>query len=123
MICLVSFSCEVFCAIPFAYPGDRTSSEDSGTSDAGKGRNLVETPAFKIEGGLKTYLTFKSCTPAELRMDKFTVLQFEVHQTLFNHLTYSYAEALMDHVHFHWIDDLYPSFLCMSPVFNSTKLS
>ncbi|KAG0591274.1 hypothetical protein M758_1G158500 [Ceratodon purpureus] len=57
--------------------GDRTSSEDSGTSDAGKGRNLVETPAFKIEGGLKTYLTFKSCTPAELRMDKFTVLQFE----------------------------------------------
>lgn len=57
--------------------GDRTSSQGRGTIDAGEGRNLGEIPAFKIEGGLKTYLTFKSCTPAELRMDKFTVLQFE----------------------------------------------
>jgi len=50
--------------------GDDTFSEDV------KGLNLVETPAFKLEGGLKTYPTFKSCSP-DLGMAKFTVLQFE----------------------------------------------
>lgn len=78
------FSLEVLCAFSYVCPGYRTSSEDRGTIGAGEGRNLVETPAFKIEGGLKTYLTFKSCTPAELRMDKFTVWQFEVHEQLFH---------------------------------------
>ena len=99
----------MLCAISCAYPGDRTSSQGRGTIDAGEGRNLGEIPAFKIEGGLKTYLTFKSCTPAELRMDKFTVLQFEVHKQLFNHLACFCAESVVDHVQFDWIDYLYRS--------------
>jgi hypothetical protein len=97
----------VLCAISCAYPGDRTSSQGRGTIDAGEGRNLGEIPAFKIEGGLKTYL--KSCTPAELRMDKFTVLQFEVHKQLFNHLACFCAESVVEHVQFDWIDYLYRS--------------
>ncbi|XP_073389884.1 uncharacterized protein [Physcomitrium patens] len=42
-----------------------------------EGHSAVETPSFKLEGGLKTYPTYKSCTPADLRNDKFSVLQFE----------------------------------------------
>ena len=83
----------MFCG---AYPGDRTSSEDKGTIDAGEGRNLAETPAFKIEGGLKTFLTFKSCTPPELRVDKFSVLQFEVHKQFCNPLSYSCVKMFID---------------------------
>lgn len=43
------------------------------------GNKLVDsTPVLKIEGGLRMYNSFRSCTPADLRMDKVTVLQFEV---------------------------------------------
>lgn len=68
---LITFSIEVLCRISCAYSGDDTFSED-------ESRNLGETPTFKFEGGLKTYPTYKSCSPSDLRMDKFTVLQFEV---------------------------------------------
>lgn len=80
----------------FAYPGDDTFSEDG----KAEGRNLEYTPTFKFEGGLKTYPTFKSCTPADLRKDKFTVLQFEVCKRLF-YLCYSCNEIVLQYVQCH----------------------
>lgn len=43
------------------------------------GRKLVDSaPMIKYEGGLRMYNSFQSCTPADLRVDKVTVLQLEV---------------------------------------------
>lgn len=62
------------------------------STDGKGGRKMLETPVFKLEGGLKVYYTYKTCTPVELKVDRVSVLQFEV--SMWMHGTTSYCTLL-----------------------------